>query len=282
MNDAVIALRPRMISVAYRMLGSVADAEDVVQDAFLRLQTADDVTSPAGFLVKTTTRRCIDLLRANRRRKTYVGPWVPEPVDTRTRIQDGALAESLRQAFLMMLERLSPTERAAFLLRTVFDYEYAEVADVLGKSEAHVRQIVSRARSRLRENRPRFDPAPCEVEALAERFIAACRAGNVQLVEQMLTEDVEAHSDGGGKVSAARVVIRGRNRTARYLAGVFSKRRRHCEMLPAKVNGDPGVVFTSGGVVVQVVSIRIEGGVKAVYSMLNPDKLSHWPAAEID
>src|SRR4051812_42619576 len=145
----LLGLRPRMMSVAYRMLGSVTDAEDAVQDAFVRLQTAEGVTSPEGFLIRTTTRLCIDRLRADRRRKEYVGPWVPEPVDTKAGARDAALAESLAQAFLLMLERLSPAERAAFLLRTVFDYEYAEVAEVVGKSEAHVRQIVSRARHRL-------------------------------------------------------------------------------------------------------------------------------------
>src|SRR5262245_49542986 len=123
----LLGLRPRMMSVAYRMLGSVTDAEDAVQDAFVRLQMAGDVTSPEGFLIRTTTRLCIDRLRANRRRKEYVGPWVPEPVETKAPGQDDVLAGSLAQAFLLMLERLSPDERAAFLLRTVFDYEYAEI-----------------------------------------------------------------------------------------------------------------------------------------------------------
>src|SRR3954447_6213271 len=138
-----------MMSVAYRMLGSVADAEDAVQDTFVRLQTAEGVTSPEGVLIRTTTRLCIDRLRAVRRRREYVGPWVPEPVDTRDGARESALAGSLTQAFLLMLERLSPGERAAFLLRAVFDYEYAEIAEVVGKTEVYVRQIVSRARHRL-------------------------------------------------------------------------------------------------------------------------------------
>src|SRR6266508_1920417 len=186
--------RPRMMSVAYRMLGSVTDAEDAVQDAFVRLQTAGDISSPEGFLIRTTTRLCIDRLRAGRRRKEYVGPWVPEPVDTRTGSQNTALAESLTQAFLLMLERLSPGERAAFLLRTVFDYEYAQIAGVVGKSEAHVRQMVSRARQRLGRDEPRFRAAPHEADGLAERFVAACRAGDVRAVEKMFTEDVEVLS----------------------------------------------------------------------------------------
>ena len=270
----LLGFRPRMMSVAYRMLGSVADAEDAVQDAFVRLQAAEEVSSPEGFLIRTTTRLCIDRLRAVRRRKEYVGPWVPEPVDTRDGARDSALAESLAQAFLLLLERLSPDERAAFLLRTVFDYEYAEIAEVLGKSEVHVRQIVSRARRRLGHDVPRFRPAPHEADGLAERFVAACRAGDVRSIEEMLTEDVEVLSDGGGKVSAARAVITGRGRAARFLAGVFSKKRRDCELHATTVNGEPGVVFTSGGVVIHVVSLRIEGGVRAVYMTLNPDKLS--------
>jgi RNA polymerase sigma-70 factor (ECF subfamily) len=180
------SLRPRMMSVAYRMLGSVVDA---VQDAFLRLHTAHDVRSPEGFLVKTTTRRCIDQLRACRRRKDYAGLGVPEPVDTKAAAPDCALADSLSQAFLLMLERLSPTERAAFLLRRVFDYEYSEVAEVLGKSDVHVRQIVSRAKLRVMRDAPRFRPQPQNADCMAERFVAACRAGNVQLMELLLSQN---------------------------------------------------------------------------------------------
>jgi len=278
----LLELQPRMMSVAYRMLGSVTDAEDAVQDAFVRLQTAEEVVSPEGFLIRTTTRLCIDRLRAERRRKEYVGPWVPEPVDTRTRVQNTALAESLTQAFLLMLERLSPDERAAFLLRTVFDYEYAEIAEVLDKSEVNVRQIVSRARQRLERDESRFSSLPGEAVGLAERFVAACRAGDAKAVEQMFTEDIEVHSDGGGKASAARVVVRGRSRAARFLAGVFSKKRGDCEMQTTTVNGAPGVVFTFGGNVIQVVSLHIDGGVRAVYMTLNPDKLSRWSAVEIN
>jgi len=281
MNADMSALRPRMMSVAYRMLGSVADAEDAVQDAFLRFQSAHDVTSPEGFLVKTTTRRCIDQLRSCRRRQNYIGPWVPEPIDTKHEPSQGALGESLSQAFLVLLERLSPTERAAFLLRTVFDYEYSEIADILGKNEVHIRQIVSRANSRVLQDLPRFRPTPAAAENLAERFVAACREGNIELVEQLLTEDVEVHSDGGGKVSAARVVIRGRQRAARFLTGVFHTKRRNYEMQPANVNGDPGVVFTLHDTVAQVVSLRIDETVKAVFMSLNPDKLASWSIAKI-
>src|SRR3954471_9600219 len=218
----LLGLRPRMMSVAYRMLGSVVDAEDAVQDAFVRLQAAEDVTSPEGFLIRTTTRLCIDRLRADRRRQGYFGPWGAEPVETRTAGKSAALAESLTQAFLLMLERLSPDERAAYLLRTVFEYEYAEIGEVLGKGEAAVRQLVSRARGRLGlDGDRRFMAAPARADGLAEPFVAACGAGAVRAVEALLAEDAEVRSDGGGKVSAARVVIRGRDRAARFLTGVF-------------------------------------------------------------
>jgi RNA polymerase sigma-70 factor (ECF subfamily) len=279
MTDDMNRLRPRMMSVAYRMLGSVVDAEDAVQDAFVRYQTAGGVSSPEGFLIRTTTRLCIDRLRARRRRE-YVGPWVPEPVETDG--QGVALADSLSQAFLLLLERLSPDERAAFLLRTVFDYEYAEIAEVVGKSEVHVRQIVSRARQRLGSGDSRFRSSAREAGELAERFIAACRAGDVKRVEELLTDGVEVHSDGGGKVGAARVVVRGRDRAARFLAGVFSKKHADSSMRATTVNGAPGVVFTSGGAVVQVVALRIEGGILAVYMTNNPDKLSRWSVAEVE
>ncbi len=282
MNADLSYLRPRMMSVAYRMLGSIADAEDAVQDAFLRLHAADQVTSPEGFLVRATTRRCIDQLRSDKRRKEYIGPWVPEPIDTKNGGSNADLAQSLSQAFLLMLERLAPEERAAFLLRIVFDYEYAEIAEVLGKSQAAVRQMVSRARERVRLDCPRFQAAPQEADGLAERFVHACRAGDVKQVEEMLTEEVEVHSDGGGRVSAARLIVRGRNKAARFLAAVFSKRRKDCVLHKATVNGEPGVVFTIDGAVIQVASLSIENGVRAIYMTSNPDKLSRWSLATVE
>jgi RNA polymerase sigma-70 factor (ECF subfamily) len=280
MTGDVTALRPRLMSVAYRMLGSVADAEDAVQDAFLRYQTAGGVSSPEGFLVRATTRLCIDRLR-ERRRKEYVGPWVPEPVETRSANRGDHLAETLTQAFLLLLERLTPDERAAFLLRTVFDYEYAEIAGV-GKSEAAVRQLVSRARGRLDPgDERRFAASAARADGLADRFVAACRAGDVKAVEAMLAEDAEVHSDGGGKVSAARVVIRGRDKVARFLTGVFRKRWFQ-NIGVTTVNGEPGLVFRSGDQVVSVLSLRVEGDVQAVYITVNPDKLGRWAAAEVE
>jgi RNA polymerase sigma-70 factor (ECF subfamily) len=207
---------------------------------------------------------------------------VPEPVETKTRLQDSPLAESLSQAFLLMLERLSPNERAAFLLRSVFDYEYSEIAEVLGKSELYARQIFSRAKSRLAQDEPRFRAETHQADELAQQFVSACRAGDVHLVEQLLAGDIEVYPDGGGKVSAARVVIGGRGRAARFLVAVFHKFVRDCEMHAATVNGQAGVVFTSNDKVVQVVSLWISAGVRGVYITVNPDKLSRWSVAKID
>jgi RNA polymerase sigma-70 factor (ECF subfamily) len=197
-------------------------------------------------------------------------------------MQHNELVESLSQGFLLMMERLSPRERAAFVLRTVFDYEYSQIADVIDKTEAHARQIVSRAKSRLRQNQSRFETDSQNAGELAERFVSACRVGDVKSIERLLTDDIEVYSDGGGKVSAARVVIRGRSRSARFLSGVFSKRRRDCDMHAVTVNGNPGVAFPKDGAVFHVVSLRLENGVRAVYMTLNPDKLSRWSLAKID
>ena len=273
-------LRSRLMSIAYRMLGSVADAEDAVQDAFLRYQTAGGVSSIEGFLVRTTTNICIDRLR-ERKRSKYIGPWVPEPVATRFEQRDSVLAQSLTQAFLLLLERLTPDERAAFLLRVVFDYEYSELAEVLGKSEDSARQLVSRARGRLGlDGNKKFTASPSQADVLAERFISACRMGDVKAVEAMLFEDVEVHSDGGGKVSAARVIIRGRDPVARFLTGVFRKRWLQ-DVDAATVNGEPGLVFRSREGVLAVMSFKIVGEIQAVYITVNPDKLSRWETAQI-
>jgi RNA polymerase sigma-70 factor (ECF subfamily) len=281
MTDDVIALRPRMMSVAYRMLGSVADAEDAVQDAFIRYHTAGGVSSPEGFLIRTTTRLCIDRLR-ERKRREYVGPWVPEPVETRSAARGDALAESLSQAFLLLLERLTPNERAAFLLRTVFDYEFAEIGELLDKSESAIRQLISRARGRLGlDGARRFPAPPARADGMAEQFVAACRAGDIKAVEALLAEDAELHPDGGGKASAARVVIRGRDKVARFLVGVFRKAWLK-DFRIATVNGEPGLVFRADDAVAAVLSLRVDDSVRAVYITVNPEKLARWAATEIE
>jgi RNA polymerase sigma-70 factor (ECF subfamily) len=279
-------MRPRLLALAYRMLGTVADAEDAVQDAYLRLQQAAEVDWPDAWLVKATTRLCIDRLRLARRRKVYVGPWLPEPAS------DGwggaatdrpELAESLSTAFLVLLETLSPAERAAYLLREVFGYEFEEIAALLDKTPVNVRQIAARARKRLGERERRFVPAAGEADDLAGRFHAACRSGDIEAIESLLTPDVIYYSDGGGKAHAAPRPICGPRRVANLLAVVHRKRRKYCKISMTTVNGQPGVVFSEAGKAIQVTSFAIEGGrVAALYTVLNPDKLRRWPSGGQD
>jgi RNA polymerase sigma-70 factor (ECF subfamily) len=285
MNDYpdIEQLRPRLLAVAYRMLGGAADAEDAVQDAFLRFhqQAEGTVESPEAWLVKTTTRLCIDRLRRSRR-EDYVGPWLPEPVPetwpgaAADRVE---LAESLSMAFLVLLESLSPVERAAYLLREVFGYEYDEIGDLLDKTPANVRQITARARKRLEVREPRFAADDRAAEELAGRFFAACQSGDVRAIEAMLAEGVVVYSDGGGKAFAARKPITGTGRVANLLEVVFRKLRRYGSLAVTRVNGRPGVVFTLGGRAFEVMTIvpdAAAGSVGRVYIVLNPDKLRLW------
>lgn len=280
------AMHPRLLALAYRMLGSVADAEDAVQDAYLRLQQAEGVVSPDAWLVKATTRLCIDRLRLARRRKEYVGPWLPEPITERW---DGAaidrpeLAESLSMAFLVLLETLSPAERAAYLLREVFDYEFEEIAALLDKTPVNVRQIAARARKRLGEKERRFVPAPGEADNLAGRFFEACRSGDIGAIESLLTPDVVYYSDGGGKAHAAPKPIQGTRRIANLLAVVHRKRQRYCDVSLTTVNGQPGVIFSEAGRAIQITTFATDQGrVATLYTVLNPDKLRHWPGGSDD
>lgn len=283
------AFRPRLLALAYRMLGSVADAEDAVQDAYLRLHLAQAraaggdgaaIGSADGWLVRTLTRICVDRLRRARRRREYVGPWLPEPAG------DGwpgaaadrpALAESLSMAFLVLLETLSPTERATYLLREVFDYDFAEIAALLGKTPVNARQILARARKRLDAPGQRLAGDRDAAEALAGRFVAACRAGDIAAIEGMLAPDAVLVSDGGGKTRAATRPVTGRYRIAHMLAVTYRKRQASCELREVRVNGQPGVAFFRDGAAVQVTSIAVEAGrVVVLHSVLNPDKLRPW------
>ena len=277
-------LRPKLLAVAYRMLGTVADAEDAVQDAYLRYhQHAGEIDNPEAWLVKATTRLCIDRLR-RAKREEYVGPWLPEPVPA---TWPGAaadrmeLAESLSVAFLVVLETLSPAERAAYLLREVFGYEYDEIADLLGKTPENARQIAARAKKRLDTRERRFAPRPGEADELAGRFFAACRSGDVKAIEAMLAEDAVLYSDGGGKAFAARRPVAGARKVANLLAVVFRKLQGIGDVTPTTVNGRPGIVLTVGGSVVEVATVAPDAGggaVGTVYIVLNPDKLRRWPA----
>jgi RNA polymerase sigma-70 factor (ECF subfamily) len=282
-STTVERLRPKLLAVAYRMLGTAADAEDAVQDAYLRYhQHAAGVESPEAWLVKATTRLCIDRLR-KARREEYVGPWLPEPVPETwagAAADNLELAESLSMAFLVLLETLSPAERAAYLLREVFGYGFDEIADLLDKTSVNVRQIAARAKKRLDRKERRFRPTVGEADALAGRFFAACRSGDVHAIEAMLAADVVLYSDGGGKAFAARRPISGVRKVANLLAVVFRKLRRVGELTVTAVNGRPGVVFTVGGRPVEVLTVAPDGeAIDTVYVVLNPDKLRRWPAS---
>ena len=285
-STAAERLRPKLLAVAYRMLGTVADAEDAVQDAYLRFhQHAGEVENPEAWLVKATTRLCIDRLR-KARREEYVGPWLPEPVPEAwpgAAADNLELAESLSMAFLVLLETLTPAERAAYLLREVFGYEYDEIAGVLGKTPENARQIAARAKKRLDTGERRFAPEAGRADELAGRFFAACRSGDVKAVEAMLAADVVLYSDGGGKAFAARRPVTGVGKVANLLAVVFRKLRGVGDLTPTTVNGRPGVVCTVGGNVVEVLTVAPDAGggaVGTVYVVLNPEKLRRWPAPD--
>jgi RNA polymerase sigma-70 factor (ECF subfamily) len=272
--------RPLLFSIAYRMLGSAADAEDVVQDAYLRWQAAGDreVRSPTDFLSTMVTRLAIDQLRSARaRREVYVGPWLPEPLvgaDEHDAAAAYELSESLSLAFLVLLERLTPTQRAAFLLREVFGYDYAEVARVLASSEANCRQLVQRARQRIAAGRPRFPRDPNAADDLAHRFLDACTTGDVDALVASLAEDAVAWADGGGKFSAARRPVVGPSRVARFLAAVVGKWRAAGEVRGVTVNGGRGLALYVHDRLRGVIAVDATARhVHRVFIVVNPDKL---------
>ena len=279
-------LRPLLFSIAYRMLGSVAEAEDVVQEAFLRwhraLQGGTQVESPKAYLAAVTTRLAIDHLRAWRaRRESYVGPWLPEPLVAETEAdvaQHAEMADSLSMAFLILLESLSPVERAVFLLREVFEYGYDEIAKIVDKSEANCRQIFTRARHRIETSTPRFEPSKRERDELASRFFAACQQGDMDGLVDLLTADAAFIGDGGGKGQALSEPIYGRERVGRFMLGLFARGARlGARVRPVEVNGQSGVIaLDAEGQVINVFVLDIaDGRVQAVRSVVNPDKLGH-------
>src|SRR5258707_6204207 len=223
--SAFASVRPRLFGIAYRMLGSAADAEDVVQGVWLRWQSTNRnaVENPPAFLATTTTRLCINLVQsAHTRRETYIGTWLPEPVDTSSDPRIGAeRGEALKLAVLMLLERLSSTERAAYVLREAFDYSYRQIADILQTEKANVRQLVSRARKRIADGR-RTSVSLREQRRFLEAFIGAAQKGDMAALEGLFAQDLVAHSDGGGLVRAARVPVSGRERVAKFIAVVSS------------------------------------------------------------
>ncbi len=277
-------LRPLMTAIAYRMLGSVSEAEDVVQEAFLRFHRSApaEVASPRAYLTKVTTRLAIDELRSARaRREQYVGQWLPEPVlaDPGAGVDEHAeLAESLSMAFLVVMETLSPIERAVFLLHEVFGYAHAEIAAIVDKSEANCRQIASRARRHVDARRPRFASSPRKREELARRFLAAAEAGDVEALVELLAADAALHGDGGGKAPAVARPIRGREQVARVVTGLTRQARRMgLRQRPTTVNGQPGAVYLDAdGRLINVIALDVaDDAVHAVRSIVNPDKLRH-------
>lgn len=274
-----VELRPALVGVAYRMLGAASEAEDVVQDAYLRWARTDraTVSSPQGYLTTTVTRLCIDRLTSARsRRESYPGSWLPEPLPTKD--DDPAagaeLADSLSLAFLVLLEELGPVERAAFLLRDVFGYSYGEIASTVGRSEANCRQLVTRARQRIGDRRRRFDADPKRGKELTERFMVACGTGDVSGLVSLLADDVVVWSDGGGRAKAAPRPVFGADRASRFLVNLAKRTEPGAVVNPTTLNGQPGLVIVeSGRVSVALVLDVLEGRIIGVRIVTNPEKL---------
>lgn len=293
--DVYEDLRPLLFSIAYRMLGSVAEAEDIVQDAFLRYHRAvteqsREIDSPKAYLSAVTTRLAIDHLRSARvRKETYIGEWLPEPLLTDTNAPDAVQraedADSLSMAFLLLLEELSPVERAVFLLHDVFDYGYGEVAEIIGKNEDNCRQLAVRARRHVDEHKPRFEASRRQREQLATRFFDAVEQGDMEGLVELLAADVVVYGDGGGTSPSWRRPIFGHDKVLRLLLGLG----RHARVLGvtirrSEINGQPGAMFFDpSGRLMYVMSIDIaDGVVQTVRSIINPDKLRHLgPLADV-
>jgi RNA polymerase sigma-70 factor (ECF subfamily) len=282
-EEAFREQRPRLFSLAYRMLGSAADADDVLQDAWLRWQAnVEELASPGAWLTTVVTRLCLDQLKSARvRRESYVGPWLPEPLPTESTAHvpadPAAHHESISMAFLVLLEQLTPAERAAYLLHEVFDYSHLEIAQMLSLSVENCRQLALRARGHLRERRPRFAPSRERHERLLQEFLLAIRAGQLEPLQRLLSEDVVLRSDGGGKASAAIKPVLGSERVGRYFLGLVGKMVR--QQLPIEfrmldVNGWPALITLEEGAIRHVLMVEGDGLIiHAVFIMRNPDKL---------
>jgi RNA polymerase sigma-70 factor (ECF subfamily) len=275
-EDAAVSfepLRPKLIRVAYRMLGSVQDAEDVVQDAFLRWMNTDrsDIREPEAFLRRTVTRLCLDQLKSARhQRETYIGPWLPDPIVEEEEVEDVTLP------LMLALERLSPLERAVFLLHDVFGLGFEEVAVTIQREPAACRQLASRAREHVRSARPRFQLEKQRGLAFAEAFFTASRSGNMEMLGAMLADDVSIHADGGGKRSAATQPVFGFDavmKLHKHLATVLHESKF---VRAAFINGLPGFITLEADGELQTTALEIEDGkIAAIYVMRNPDKLKH-------
>lgn len=272
--------RRRLWGIAYRMLASRAEAEDMVQEAYLRWHRADvaEIRTPEAWLVTATTRLCIDRLRELRtERETYVGPWLPEPLVAATAPpadQAIELASDLSVAFLALLERLAPEERAAFLLHEVFESDYDDIATILGKSETTCRQIVSRARKRVRAGRPRVQVSEVARKRLLEKLVNAIQANDKNTLVGLLADDATWTADGGGKAKAAKKVVRGGKRIAQFVLGVLRRYRADLEFRPITVNNESGLAIVFRNQLISVLSFRTDGvRILDAFSILNPEKL---------
>ncbi|MDR7187838.1 RNA polymerase sigma-70 factor (ECF subfamily) [Microbacterium sp. BE35] len=286
-DDPFVTHRSLLFTVAYEMLGSAADAEDVLQESWLRWAAVDHrtVQEPRAYLVRIVTRQALNHLRTvSRRREDYVGEWLPEPLLTSPDVADDVeLAENLSIAMLTVLETLGPAERAVFVLREVFDVPYDEIADAVGKTPAAVRQIAHRAKDHVAARRPRVTVGPAEHEEVVERLVVALNSGDLQGLMDVLAPDVVSVADGGGKVrGAARRPIVGADRLARYLVGGMAKVEGILVASSTWVNGQPGVRMELDGVLVGVVSLTVvQGRITQVYSIANPEKLGHVDAEAV-
>lgn len=282
--------RGLLFSLAYRMLGSVADAEDILQEAFIRWHRAADteIESPRAFLVTVVSRLCINHLQSARvRREEYVGQWLPEPIVSDPNTDPLALSrmdESLSMAFLVLLERLAPAERAVFLLREVFDFDYSKIAEVLGKDEANCRQILRRARQHMAELRPRFEASEERREELLMKFLDATATGDLERLVALLSQDAVLHSDGGGKAPAVPNLVTGADHVARAITGALKKLvPKNLVRRMAQINGHPGVVaYLEGRPFAALTLDVIHDKIQTIYLVTNPEKLAHldsWPPA---
>lgn len=275
--DVFQSVRPRLFGIAYRMLGSASEAEDIVQDAWIRWQGTDRsvVQDPPAFLATTTTRLAINALQSARaRRETYIGPWLPEPVDTSGDPTLGAeRAEALGFAVLVMLEKLTPTERAAYVLREAFAYSYAQISEIVQLSEAAARQLVSRARKHLAGERRR-EVSPSEQRRLLTAFVSAAQTGELDELERLFAEDVVSYSDGGGVVRASKFPVRGRVTVAKFVRAFHERFWDGVVVTQADVNGQPSAILSKDGTTFAVLSVVASGqGIDQLLWMMNPHKL---------
>lgn len=286
MTDSALAVftehRPVLFGVAYRMLSSVADAEDILQDAWLKWSSVDPdrIEQPRAYLTRTVTNLSLNKLRsAAVQREAYVGPWLPEPLVT---AQEDAgreveQAEAVSLAMLVVLETLSPLERAVFVLKEVFGFSFTEIAGIVDRSETSVRQVCSRARSHVQARRPRYEAPAAARRRVTDQFLAACLGGDLNQVMELLAPDVTAWTDGGGKIRAALRPLRGADKVARWILAVLQTQLPDIGVYPVLVNGQPGLLITSAGAPDNVVALdpAEDGRIEAIRLIRNPDKLAH-------